>query len=144
MSTHPLTQPQGLSTTCVHAGVAPDATHGAIMTPIFQTSTFVQDYPGRPKTYDYARGGNPTRAALESSLAALENAQHAISFASGLAAVQAVAHLLTVGDHVLVCSRSRLSRSPPTIMPTMFGPNHAWNHVSSFKNHGEKIISKLL
>lgn len=103
MSTDSLPKYQGLSTRCVHAGVAPDDTHGAIMTPIFQTSTFVQDYPGRPKTYDYARGGNPTRAALESSLAALENAQHAISFASGLAAVQAVAHLLTVGDHVLVC-----------------------------------------
>ena len=93
----------GPSTTCVHAGVSPDATHGAIMTPIFQTSTYVQDYPGRPKTYDYSRGGNPTREALESSLAALESAHHAISFSSGLAAVQAIIQLARPGDHVLVC-----------------------------------------
>ena len=93
----------GASTVCVHAGVTPDATHGAIMTPIFQTSTFVQDFPGQPKTYDYSRGGNPTREALEDSLAALENATHAISFASGLAAVQAVIQLAQPGDHVLVC-----------------------------------------
>lgn len=91
------------STTCVHAGVTPDATHQAIMTPIFQTSTFVQDFPGQPKTHDYARAGNPTRDALESSLAALENAQQAISFASGLAAIQAVGQLLNPGSHVLVC-----------------------------------------
>ena len=93
----------GASTTCVHAGVTPDATHASIMTPIFQTSTFVQEYPGKPKTYDYARAGNPTREALEQSLAALEQAKYAISFASGLAAVQAVAQLLKSGDHVLVC-----------------------------------------
>ena len=70
---------QGISTTCVHAGVSPDETHGAIMTPIFQTSTYVQPAPGQPKTYDYSRGGNPTREALEGSLAALEGATHAIS-----------------------------------------------------------------
>jgi cystathionine beta-lyase/cystathionine gamma-synthase len=93
----------GPSTTCVHAGVSPDATHGAIMTPIFQTSTYVQDYPGRPKTFDYSRGGNPTRQALEASLAALEGAQHGISFGSGLAAVQAVIQLVKPGEHVLVC-----------------------------------------
>ncbi len=93
----------GPSTTCVHAGVSPDATHGAIMTPIFQTSTYVQPAPGEPKTYDYSRGGNPTRAALESSLAALEGAAHGLSFSSGLAAVQALAQLLRAGDHVVVC-----------------------------------------
>lgn len=90
-------------TLCVHAGVEPDATHQAIMTPIYQTSTYVQDFPGQPKTHDYARAGNPTRDALEQSLAALEGASHGISFASGLAAVQAVAQLLRPGDHVLVC-----------------------------------------
>jgi cystathionine gamma-lyase len=90
-------------TLCVHAGVEPDATHQSIMTPIFQTSTYVQDFPGQAKTYDYARAGNPTRDALEQSLAALEGASHGISFASGLAAVQAVAQLLKPGDHVLVC-----------------------------------------
>lgn len=93
----------GPSTTCVHAGVSPDPIHGSIMTPIYQTSTFVQPAPGQPLTYDYSRGGNPTREALEGSLAALEGASHGISFASGLAAVQAVAQLLKAGDHVLVC-----------------------------------------
>ena len=98
-----MSRDQHPSTVCVHAGVSPDATHGAIMTPIFQTSTYVQDFPGRPKTFDYSRGGNPTREALESSLAALEGAADAVSFGSGLAAVQAVAQLLRSGDHVVVC-----------------------------------------
>jgi cystathionine gamma-lyase len=91
------------TTICVHAGVEPDATHQAIMTPIFQTSTYVQDFPGEAKTHDYGRAGNPTRDALEQSLAALEGADYGISFASGLAAVQAVAQLLEPGCHVLVC-----------------------------------------
>ena len=93
----------GASTTCVHAGVAPDPVHGAIMTPIFQTSTYVQPAPGQPLSYDYSRGGNPTREALEGSLAGIEGAKHAISFGSGLAAVQAVVQLARPGDHVLVC-----------------------------------------
>ncbi len=93
----------GASTTCVHAGVAPDPVHGAIMTPIFQTSTYVQPAPGQPISYDYSRGGNPTREALEGSLAGIEGAKHAISFGSGLAAVQAVVQLARPGDHVLVC-----------------------------------------
>ena len=90
-------------TICVHAGVEPEAVTGAIMTPIFQTSTYVQDSPGNPKIYDYSRGGNPTRTALEISLAALEKAKHAVSFSSGLAAVGAIAQLLNPGEHVLVC-----------------------------------------
>ncbi|APJ04841.1 trans-sulfuration enzyme family protein [Silvanigrella aquatica] len=90
-------------TICVHAGVEPDKVTGAIMTPIYQTSTYVQESPGHPKIYDYSRAGNPTRTALEVSLAALEGTKHAISFASGLAAVGAVAQLLNPGDHVLVC-----------------------------------------
>jgi cystathionine gamma-lyase len=93
----------GIETICVHAGVEPEPTTGAIMTPIFQTSTYVQSAPGEHKGYDYSRGGNPTRTALESALAALEQARHGISFASGLAAVHAVAQLLNPGDHVLVC-----------------------------------------
>jgi cystathionine beta-lyase/cystathionine gamma-synthase len=90
-------------TICVHAGVEPEKITGAIMTPIFQTSTYVQDSPGKPKIYDYSRGGNPTRTALELSLAALEGTKHAISFSSGLAAVGAIAQLFNPGDHVLVC-----------------------------------------
>lgn len=94
---------KNIDTICVHAGAEPEQVTGAIMTPIFQTSTYVQEEPGHAKVYDYARAGNPTRAALETSLAALENAKFALSFSSGLAAVQAVTQLLNCGDHVLVC-----------------------------------------
>ncbi len=90
-------------TICVHAGVEPEEITGAIMTPIFQTSTYVQESPGNPKIYDYSRGGNPTRTTLELSLAALEGAKYAVSFSTGLAAVGAIAQLLLPGDHVLVC-----------------------------------------
>jgi cystathionine beta-lyase/cystathionine gamma-synthase len=93
---------QSLETICVHAGVEPDPQHGAIMTPIFQTSTFVQPAPGQPLTYDYSRGGNPTRAALETSLAALERAKHALSFSSGLAAEQAIMQVLEPGARIIV------------------------------------------
>lgn len=92
-----------IDTLCVHAGVEPDPTTGAIMTPIYQTSTFVQAAPGQHKGYDYSRGGNPTRTALESAFATLENAAHSISFASGLAAIQAIIQTLDPGAHVLVC-----------------------------------------
>jgi len=100
----PPDQPKRVSpdTVCVHAGVVPELVSGAIMTPIFQTSTYVQESPGHPKLYDYARAGNPTRDALETSLAALEGARFALSFASGLAATQAIVQLLDPGSHVLV------------------------------------------
>ncbi|HYV44936.1 MAG TPA: PLP-dependent transferase [Myxococcaceae bacterium] len=91
-----------LETICVHAGVAPDPSSGAIMTPIFQTSTYVQKGPGQHLGYDYSRAGNPTRTALEASLAALEEARHCITFASGLAAEQAVAQLLEPGAKAIV------------------------------------------
>jgi cystathionine beta-lyase/cystathionine gamma-synthase len=92
-----------IETLCVHAGVEPEPITGAIMTPIFQTSTYVQSAPGVHKGYDYSRGGNPTRSALEKALAALEGASEAISFASGLAGVQALVQTLDPGAHVLVC-----------------------------------------
>src|SRR5690349_10439393 len=91
-----------LETLCVHAGVDPEPQTGAIMTPIFQTSTYVQPAPGKPLVYDYSRGGNPTRTALESALGALESAKHAISFSSGLAAEQAVIQALEPGAKILV------------------------------------------
>jgi cystathionine beta-lyase/cystathionine gamma-synthase len=93
---------ESLETLCVHAGVEPEPQTGAIMTPIFQTSTYVQPSPGKPLIYDYSRGGNPTRAALETSLAALEAARHAISFSSGLAAEQAIVQTLEPGAKVIV------------------------------------------
>jgi O-acetylhomoserine/O-acetylserine sulfhydrylase-like pyridoxal-dependent enzyme len=70
------------ATKCIHAGVHPDPSTGAIMTPIFQTSTYVQEAPGKHQGYEYARTQNPTRAVLEENLAALENGKHAVSFAS--------------------------------------------------------------
>jgi cystathionine gamma-lyase len=92
----------GLSTLCVHAGVEPEPITGAIMTPIFQTSTYVQSAPGEHKGYDYSRAGNPTRTALEASLAALEGAAHAITFATGMAAETAIAQILDPPTHVLL------------------------------------------
>jgi len=90
-------------TRCIHAGQAPDPTTGAIMTPVYMTSTFVQRSPGVFKDgYDYARSKNPTRAALESNLAALEGGKHGMAFSSGLAAMDCVLHQLRAGDHVVL------------------------------------------
>ncbi|MDJ0835169.1 MAG: PLP-dependent aspartate aminotransferase family protein [Acidobacteriota bacterium] len=91
-----------IETHCVHAGVKPDPVTGAIMTPIYQTSTFVQEKPGEPLLHDYSRAGNPTRDALETSMATLEGARWAYTFSSGLAAAQAVIQILEPDAHVLV------------------------------------------
>jgi len=88
-------------TLAIHAGQHPDPTTGAIMTPVYLTSTYVQDGPGVHKGYEYSRTQNPTRHALEACLAALEGGRHGLAFASGLAATDAVLHLLSAGDHVL-------------------------------------------
>jgi len=90
-----------LETLAIHAGQAPDPTTGAIMTPVYLTSTYVQDGPGVHKGYEYSRTQNPTRHALQDCLAALEGARHGLAFASGLAATDAILHLLEAGDHVL-------------------------------------------
>lgn len=89
------------NTKVIHAGLEPDPTTGAIMTPIYQTSTYVQASPGDHKGFEYSRTGNPTRAALEANLAALENAKYGLCFASGLAAIDAVIKLLKPGDEVV-------------------------------------------
>ena len=91
----------GLGTRAVHAGQRPDDPTGAIMTPIYQTSTYVQPALGRHKGFEYARTRNPTRDALERNLAALEGGTHGFAFASGLAATDAVLKLLRAGDHVI-------------------------------------------
>ena len=90
-------------TLAVHAGVSPEPTTGAIMTPIFQTSTYVQPAVGEPLqgSYDYGRTANPTREALEASIAALENGSRGIAFSSGLAAIEAIVKRLSAGDHVV-------------------------------------------
>ncbi len=93
-----------LATKYIHAGAEPDASTGAIMTPIFQTSTFTQEAPGKHKGYEYARSQNPTRFALERAYAALENANHALAFSSGVAATDAVLKLLQPGDEILAAN----------------------------------------
>ncbi len=90
------------STICIHAGQQPDPGTGAIITPIFQTSTYVQEELGKHKGYEYARTQNPTRAALEANLAAIEGGQAAFAFASGMAAIDAITTMLKPGDHVVV------------------------------------------
>jgi cystathionine beta-lyase/cystathionine gamma-synthase len=90
------------STVCLHAGQEPDPSTGAIITPIYQTSTYVQEELGKHKGYEYARTQNPTRFALENNLAAIESGKTAFAFASGMAAIGAIATLLKSGDHVVV------------------------------------------
>mgnify|MGYP006279795245 CR=1 FL=1 len=94
--------PSGFGTRAVHAGQAPDPATGAVMTPIYQSSTFAQSAPGEHKGYEYSRVSNPTRTALEKNLAGLENAEHGIAFASGVAGIDAILKGgLRPGDHVV-------------------------------------------
>lgn len=90
-----------LDTQLIHAGMEPDPTTGAIMTPIYQTSTYVQEAPGVHKGYEYARTQNPTRTVLQNALAAIEQGKHGVCFGSGLAATDAVMKLLNPGDEVI-------------------------------------------
>ena len=100
-----MSQEKGLSfdTRAIHAGVEPEPVTGAIMTPIFQTSTYVQPAVGEPRggRYDYGRTANPTREALEASIASLASGTHGVAFASGLAAIEAIVKRLSAGDHVV-------------------------------------------
>jgi len=93
-----------LATKLIHAGVEPDPSTGAIMTPIYQTSTYVQQAPGKNQGYEYARSQNPTRFALEKAMAAIENGRHGLVFSSGVAATDAVIKLLSPGDEVIAAS----------------------------------------
>src|SRR2546428_6002597 len=90
-----------IATRAVHAGYLADPLSGAVMGPIYQTSTYIQEGLGRNKGYEYARTRNPTREALERNVAALEGGQHGFAFGSGLAALDAVMKLLSAGDHVV-------------------------------------------
>ncbi len=90
------------STKAIHAGQRPDPVSGAVMTPVYLTSTYVQDELGKNKGYEYSRVNNPTRDALEANIAALENGKHGMSFGSGMAAIDAIFRLLKPGDHVVV------------------------------------------
>jgi len=97
-----LTMAARFSTICLHAGQEPDPSTGAIITPIYQTSTYVQDELGVHKGYEYARTQNPTRFALERNIAAIEGGKAGFAFASGMAAIGAIGTLLEAGDHVIV------------------------------------------
>src|SRR5688572_10216502 len=92
------------ATKAVHAGQAPDPVTGAIMTPVYFTSTYVQEAPGVHKGYDYARTVHPTRKALEANIAALEGGKFGLCFASGMAATSTIVLSLNAGDHVVSCN----------------------------------------
>src|SRR6201991_2220 len=93
-----------IATKYIHAGSHPDPSTGAIMTPIYQTSTYVQEAPGKNKGFEYARSQNPTRFALEEALAIIENGKYGLAFSSGVAATDAVIKLLSPGDEVIAAS----------------------------------------
>jgi len=93
-----------LATKLIHAGIEPDPSTGAIMTPIYQTSTYVQSAPGQHKGYEYARSQNPTRKVLETALAHIENGKYGLCFSSGVAATDAVLRLLQPGDEVIAAN----------------------------------------
>src|SRR5947209_8315225 len=97
-----LTNRARFSTICLHSGQEPDPSTGAIVTPIYQTSTYVQEELGKHKGFEYARTQNPTRLALEQNVAAIEAGRQGFAFASGMAAIGAIATLLQSGDHVVV------------------------------------------
>ncbi len=91
------------ATRAIHAGQEPDPSTGAVITPIFQTSTYAQAGLGEHKGFEYSRTGNPTRSALEACMAAIENGQYGLAFASGMAAETAILSLLSAGDHIISC-----------------------------------------
>lgn len=99
-----MTQDYHFDTLAIHAGQEPDPTTGAIMTPIYQTSTYVQAAPAEHKGYEYSRTDNPTRAALEKLVAAIEGGRYGLAFSSGMAAIDTVLRLFNPGDHILVGS----------------------------------------
>jgi cystathionine gamma-lyase len=134
----------GFATRAIHAGQAPDPTTGAIMTPIYATSTYVQESPGVHKGYEYSRSQNPTRMALEACVADLENGVAGFAFASGMAATGTVLEILDTGAHVIAgddlyggsyrlfdappvsSSRSRTFPTSPRSRPPS-GPRRAWS-----------------
>ncbi len=129
-----------LSTKLIHGGIEPDPSTGAIMTPIFQTSTYVQEAPGKNKGFEYARSQNPTRKVLEEALAISENAKFGLSFSSGVAATDAVIKLLQPGDEVIAGSDMyggtyRLF----TKVFARFGINFHYVDMSDIKNIDKKI-----
>src|SRR5476651_1804497 len=96
-----MTKKQDIATRVIHAGQSPDPETGAVMTPIYATSTYVQQSPGKHKGYEYSRTKNPTREAYEKCVADLESGQHGFAFASGMAAIATILEILKPGDHII-------------------------------------------
>jgi len=131
------------ATKVLHAGIEPEAQTGAIMTPIFQTSTYVQEAPGVHKGYEYARTQNPTRDVLQKNLAALENGNHAYCFASGMAATEAIIHLLNPGDEV-ICTHDLYGGTYRlfTKVYAKYGIIFHFEDMSEIKNWSNKVNSR--
>ncbi|MDB5235020.1 MAG: cystathionine gamma-synthase [Hymenobacter sp.] len=135
------------ATKAIHAGVHPDPTTGAIMTPIYQTSTYAQRSPGDNKGYEYSRTHNPTRSQLQDALAALDNGKHGLAFASGMAAMDCVAHLLQPGDEVISTNdlyggsyRLFTKVYEPLGIKFHFVPMHDMEAVRAVANEKTKLI----
>ncbi|MEL6986584.1 MAG: cystathionine gamma-synthase [Bacteroidota bacterium] len=122
-------------TKVIHSGISPDPSTGAIMTPIFQTSTYAQEKPGVHKGYEYARTQNPTRKVLQDNLAALENGKAGVCFSSGLAAMDAIMKLLNPGDEVL--STNDLYGGSYRLMTKIYGKFGIKSRYISFENIDE-------
>jgi len=129
------------NTKVIHAGVSPDPSTGAIMTPIFQTSTYVQEEPGVHKGYEYARTGNPTRTVLENNLAALENGKYGLCFSSGLGALDTLLKLLSPGDEII--STNDLYGGSYRLMTRVYGRFGIKSHFIDLNNTAqlEKLIN---
>jgi len=129
------------NTKVIHAGVSPDPSTGAIMTPIFQTSTYVQEEPGVHKGYEYARTGNPTRTVLENNLAALENGKYGLCFSSGLGALDTLLKLLSPGDEII--STNDLYGGSYRLMTRVYGRFGIKSHYIDLNNTAqlEKLIN---
>ena len=129
-------------TKAIHAGLEPDSATGAIMTPIYQTSTYVQEVPGKHKGYEYSRTQNPTRSALEANLAAIENGKYGFCFGSGMAAIDTVVKLLKPGDEVI--STSDLYGGSYRIFTKIFADFGIKFHFTSMENPEkvEQLVNK--
>ena len=135
------------ATVCIHAGQEPDPSTGAIITPIYQTSTYVQEELGKHKGYEYARTQNPTRSALEGNLAAIEGGQAAFAFASGMAAIGAIATLLKAGDHVIVTDNTyggTFRLFDKVLTKYQLVASATWTRRSSTRSSGDPAATRML
>ncbi len=130
----------GFSTDAIHAGQIPDPTTGAVITPIYQTSTYAQEELGKNKGFEYGRTHNLTRASLENNIAVLEKGKYGIAFASGLAATHSIMSLVKAGDHVIVSNNvyGGTYRLFELVMKN-YGLNYSWVNTTDLKNIEKEI-----